>query len=275
MAIVPYNGHDIPVDDRPFVNLTEMWRAADSPGNKDPGQWRRLPESDGFIGHIAAALNVGKSQVIRADRGRGGGTWAHRQVALAYAQYLSHASHVARQRGIPQPGVGAASRRRRRPAGVDPAVRADILRQTVFAQQQQSAVNLQIIDHLADQARQLESASARIDAIERRQEEATGELLALPGPTVPAPPATTRQRLVALVRAYCRGSGVHFPAAFGELYRQVCCRLRIDLAAQRRRRPDKEKPDLLEESGRIEEAYAIACELFPAGPLRAAEYSED
>ena len=271
MAIVPYNGHDIHVDDRQFVSLTDMWRAADSPGNKDPRQWRRLPESDGFIGHIAAALNVGKSHVIRADRGRGGGTWAHWQVALAYAKYLSHAFHahvneVFRNWESERQAVAAVGR-----PGSIPQSALDILRQTVFAQQQQSAVNLQIIDHLADQARQLESASARIDAIERRQEEATGDLLALPGPTVQAPPVTPRQRLVALVRAYCRGSGVHFPAAFGELYHQVYYRLRIDLAAQRRHRPDKEKLDLLEESGRIEEAYAIACEIFPARPLRAAE----
>jgi prophage antirepressor-like protein len=153
----------------------------------------------------------------------------------------------------------------------------DVLRKAMLAQQQQVAINLQLFDQIAAQERQIaearsaaDEANARIDAIEERQEAATAELLSLPAPTVSAPPQTTRQRLMTLVRTYCIRSGVSFRDAFGELYRQIRDRLHIDLSALTRNRPKKEKLGLLEESGRIEEAYAIACELF-LPQLRVAE----
>lgn len=88
-----YNGHRIAFDDDRFVNLTDMWRAAGSPENKDPAQWRRYDGKE-FIEYMGGVSNMGKSHVWKTKRGQhSGGTWAHWQIALAYAKYLSHEFH--------------------------------------------------------------------------------------------------------------------------------------------------------------------------------------
>lgn len=43
---------------------------------------------------MAATLNVPKRDIYQAGRGRGGGTFAHWQIALAYAKYLSPRLHM-------------------------------------------------------------------------------------------------------------------------------------------------------------------------------------
>jgi hypothetical protein len=77
-----------------FLCLTDMWKAAGRPENKAVADWRKLPGCERFVEHIAAAYNVGLSHVFDTERGRSGGTWAHWQIALAYAQYLSPEFHA-------------------------------------------------------------------------------------------------------------------------------------------------------------------------------------
>lgn len=81
-------------NDERMINLTEMWRAAGSPSEKNPNDWRSLPEARKFINHIGLRYNTGKSGIIRAERGRGKSTWAHWQIAVAYAKYLSPDFHA-------------------------------------------------------------------------------------------------------------------------------------------------------------------------------------
>jgi hypothetical protein len=70
------------------LNLNDLWKAAGSPENKDPKQWKRLPDTESFFTSACKILNVGKSHLIESASGKGGGTWGVRQVLLEYAQYL-------------------------------------------------------------------------------------------------------------------------------------------------------------------------------------------
>lgn len=90
-----YNDHVVEFDDRRLVDVTQMWRAAGSPPNKEFKDWRRYVGAS-FVQDLANSLRVGKSHLIRSvsKRGdKGGGTWAHWQIALAYAKYLSNDFH--------------------------------------------------------------------------------------------------------------------------------------------------------------------------------------
>ena len=87
-----FNGTDVMFDDARLVNLTAMWKAAGSEENKSPYRWKRF-EGAKFIKHMTSVLNGSKSPIMKAERGKGGATWAHWQIALAYAKYLSHEFH--------------------------------------------------------------------------------------------------------------------------------------------------------------------------------------
>jgi len=79
-----------------YLSLNDMWRVAEAPEWKSPRKWRTFPTT----GELIAALeqNVRFSDVIRktstksalyAKIGKGGGTFAHHILALAYAEYLN------------------------------------------------------------------------------------------------------------------------------------------------------------------------------------------
>ncbi|MBI5162447.1 MAG: KilA-N domain-containing protein [Magnetospirillum sp.] len=76
------------------LNLTDLWKAAGSPSGRSPGDWRVLPQGIDFIKHISFTAGKSGSSVIVAKEGRGGGTWAHWQIGLAYGQYLSPEFHA-------------------------------------------------------------------------------------------------------------------------------------------------------------------------------------
>ncbi len=100
-----------------MLNLTDMWRAAGGPPHRRPADWLALEETARFrayaAGHWtepgddAAPLNADHAGIhgpggpepegdglVAAARGGGGGTWAHWQLALAYARYLSPRFHL-------------------------------------------------------------------------------------------------------------------------------------------------------------------------------------
>ncbi len=60
---------------------------------REPFNWARK-EGQAFIEAAAISHNLPASQVLEAKRGKGGGTWAHWQVAMAYAKYLSPEFHM-------------------------------------------------------------------------------------------------------------------------------------------------------------------------------------
>ncbi len=76
-----------------MLSLTDMWEAAGSDPSKRPADWARKEGAE-FIAHMEAVLNMPVGHIIRAQRGRNGGTWAHWQIGLAYAKYLSPEFHM-------------------------------------------------------------------------------------------------------------------------------------------------------------------------------------
>lgn len=97
-----------------LVSLTDLYSAASavgmSSGKLDPREWARSPRAKtsgttgkasisggpgwDFIATVAGTLNVDAAHILKATRGKGGGTYAHWQIALAYAKYLSPELHM-------------------------------------------------------------------------------------------------------------------------------------------------------------------------------------
>jgi len=107
-----YNGEVIR-DRNEMLSLTDMWRAAGGDEARRPANWARKEGAE-FIAFLADADNVPVGHIIKSERGRNGATFAHWQIALAYAKYLSPEFHmwcntVVRERmeGAPQAGVPA------------------------------------------------------------------------------------------------------------------------------------------------------------------------
>jgi uncharacterized protein YfaQ (DUF2300 family) len=78
-----------PKDDA--LNLTVMWRAAGAPASYPLTEWQRQTQATDFIYSIADTMGKADGFLIWAKEGRDGGTWAHRQIGMAYAEYLSRA----------------------------------------------------------------------------------------------------------------------------------------------------------------------------------------
>jgi hypothetical protein len=103
--VVTYQGvfFEINIKDNQLVNLTKTWKAVGSPKNKAPWDWERGKAATQFIETVAEKLNLEKSQVFFPQRGKNGGRYAHWQIFLAYAKYLSPdfhmwANHVVKER---------------------------------------------------------------------------------------------------------------------------------------------------------------------------------
>lgn len=72
----------------------------------------RSADAQRFVEFLAETHNMGNSHVIVVKRGKGGGTFGHWQVGLAYAKYLSPEFHMwcntvvcERMQGKPVSGV--------------------------------------------------------------------------------------------------------------------------------------------------------------------------
>lgn len=76
-----------------MLSLTDMWKAAGSPTNKEPFNWARF-EGRVFLEAVALNLNLSDAQVMVSKPGKNGGTWANWQGAFAYAKYLSPDFHM-------------------------------------------------------------------------------------------------------------------------------------------------------------------------------------
>lgn len=88
-----YNGEIITQRDE-RISLTDMWKASGADLARAPAEWLRSADAQRFVEFLAEAHNMGNSHVIAVKRGKGGGTFGHWQVGLAYAKYLSPEFHV-------------------------------------------------------------------------------------------------------------------------------------------------------------------------------------
>lgn len=90
-------GRPVKTNDDGLVSLTDIFKAAESKGwadgKRDPRRWK-LQDGASFISFVAATLNVPLRDIYKTTKGKGGGTYAHWQIALAYAKYLSDELHM-------------------------------------------------------------------------------------------------------------------------------------------------------------------------------------
>jgi hypothetical protein len=117
MASLSLQYHEKPINQRgDQLSLTDMWRAAGSDPSKQPAKWREQDGTKTFVSHIACILLVGEDALIQTLRGNEAGTWAHWQIAMAYAKYLSPEFHAwcnsvvkahMEGRGVPVQATGA------------------------------------------------------------------------------------------------------------------------------------------------------------------------
>jgi hypothetical protein len=63
-----------------------MWRAAGGDLSKQPSNWLASARAREFIEFLTPGIF---GSLVHTAEGRGGGTWAHWQLAMAYAKYLS------------------------------------------------------------------------------------------------------------------------------------------------------------------------------------------
>jgi hypothetical protein len=72
--------------------LTDMWKAQGAVPAQQPANWLASAEAKSFM-EALNDLNPGNSGV-KAKKGKNGGTYAHWQIGLAYAKYLSPEFHM-------------------------------------------------------------------------------------------------------------------------------------------------------------------------------------
>lgn len=77
-----------------MLSVTDMWKAGGSIDAKRPTDWLALASTKEFVACVDASFNAGKSGIETIRGGRQPGTWAHWQIALAYAKYLSPEFHM-------------------------------------------------------------------------------------------------------------------------------------------------------------------------------------
>ena len=90
-----YNGEVIR-DRNEMLSLTDMWKAQGGDPARQPANWLASADARRFI-EVLSELNPRNSGIDLVKTVRGGkspGTWAHWQIALAYAKYLSPEFHM-------------------------------------------------------------------------------------------------------------------------------------------------------------------------------------
>lgn len=76
--------------DGDFYSLNDLWVIAGSPDAKRPNDWKNTQQGSDFIVSACRFLNAAQNGIIKSKRGKGGGTYGIRQVALEYAKYQCH-----------------------------------------------------------------------------------------------------------------------------------------------------------------------------------------
>lgn len=87
-AVVPfhYQGQPVHFSTEGWINATEVAKRF----GKRPNDWLELPGTEEYLESLARHLNTGESgNLIRATRGRRGGTWLHPKLAVVFARWLS------------------------------------------------------------------------------------------------------------------------------------------------------------------------------------------
>lgn len=84
---------EVSVNENGMISLTDLWKAGGARLNQKPADWRRK-EGSAFIDFVARKESMPGEHIFFVLMGRNGGTYAHWQIALAYAKYLSPVLHM-------------------------------------------------------------------------------------------------------------------------------------------------------------------------------------
>lgn len=78
------------------LSLTDMWKASGADKARQPANWLASAEAKRFVEFLNEVnpRNSGTALVVTQKGGKTPGTWAHWQIALAYAKYLSPEFHM-------------------------------------------------------------------------------------------------------------------------------------------------------------------------------------
>lgn len=77
-----------------MLSLTDMWRAAGGTDSQRPAKWLEIDATQQFVEYLKSTVRTGDSELIQALNESGTWhTWAHWQIAMAYAKYLSPEFH--------------------------------------------------------------------------------------------------------------------------------------------------------------------------------------
>ncbi len=91
--LITFNGHNVKEERLTgMISLTDLWKASGQTKNQSPNDWLRLPGTKKFIDVLAKRI-TGLSRDLTKSSGRSG-TYAHWQIGLAYAKYLSPELHM-------------------------------------------------------------------------------------------------------------------------------------------------------------------------------------
>jgi hypothetical protein len=88
-------GMKIPYDADGRANITAVWIAAGRPKSRNPDFWLQNAKAREFVASVQAKSKSGNPDLLRTVRGNvaNRGTWAHWQIALAYASWMSPEIH--------------------------------------------------------------------------------------------------------------------------------------------------------------------------------------
>ena len=89
-----FNGIAVAFEGKEKISLTDLWKAVGSPTNQEPWRWLETEQAKKFVPAVMREYNLAKNEVIKTTRGKNGGTLAHWQIGLTYAQYLSPELHA-------------------------------------------------------------------------------------------------------------------------------------------------------------------------------------
>lgn len=91
--LLAFNGVEIR-DRGDMLSLTDMWRASGSISHQKPADWLRDLGTKTFVEFVADRQKVLPEHLFQTSKGRTGATFAHWQIGLAYAKYLSPEFHM-------------------------------------------------------------------------------------------------------------------------------------------------------------------------------------
>lgn len=85
--VVAFSGKD-------KISLTDLWKLSGKDENYKPSRWLLWGETKKFVSAVSQKEKVLPANLFTSKLGRNGGTWAHWQIWLAYAKYLSPELHM-------------------------------------------------------------------------------------------------------------------------------------------------------------------------------------